>query len=203
MLALLLEKVGADKAVRIGTPEIWRAAVAGLSDPRDNQKHQPPVALLPEAERHGLEAALLSNAHAQHEELKQLLDASSDHWGFEDSVYRFYHQSFKVFWLQQRTDCLLSDRPLHPWFLEIVRRGTVKEFATSDNDRWTSWRGPSSRRFFTRGSFSRWPSVMPSWRLLRDRCQAVTPHCCTCINSDDSRRPGLAALTAFRRMIET
>jgi hypothetical protein len=24
---------------------------------------------------------------------------------------------------------------LHPWFLEIVRRGTGKEFATSDNDR--------------------------------------------------------------------
>jgi len=42
------------------------------------------VSLLPEAERHVLEAALLANAHAQHEALRALLDASSDHWSFED-----------------------------------------------------------------------------------------------------------------------
>lgn len=32
MLALLLENVGVDKAVRLGDPEIWQAAVAELSD---------------------------------------------------------------------------------------------------------------------------------------------------------------------------
>lgn len=30
LLALLLENVGADAAVRLGNPEMWRAAVAGL-----------------------------------------------------------------------------------------------------------------------------------------------------------------------------
>ena len=30
MLALLLENVGADAAVRLGDPEVWRAAVAEL-----------------------------------------------------------------------------------------------------------------------------------------------------------------------------
>lgn len=30
MLGLLLENVGADAAVRIGSPEVWRAAVADL-----------------------------------------------------------------------------------------------------------------------------------------------------------------------------
>ena len=30
MLALLLENVGADEAVRIGDPDVWRAAVADL-----------------------------------------------------------------------------------------------------------------------------------------------------------------------------
>ena len=30
VLALLLELVGADKAVRFGKPEVWRAAVAKL-----------------------------------------------------------------------------------------------------------------------------------------------------------------------------
>jgi hypothetical protein len=32
MLALLLENVGADQAVRLGDPAIWRAAVAALAD---------------------------------------------------------------------------------------------------------------------------------------------------------------------------
>ena len=32
MLALLLENVGTAQAVRIGDPDIWRAAVAELSD---------------------------------------------------------------------------------------------------------------------------------------------------------------------------
>ena len=92
---------------------------------------------------------------AQHEALKALLDASSDHWGFEDPVYRFYHQSFKVFWLQQQTDTivrrlssLLPDRPLHPWFLQIVRQGTGKEFATADNNRWTFVTRPIVEAFF-------------------------------------------------------
>ena len=32
MLALLLENVGASEAVRIGNPDVWRAAVANLPD---------------------------------------------------------------------------------------------------------------------------------------------------------------------------
>ena len=32
MLALLLENVGAQRAVQIGDPEVWRAAVAGLTE---------------------------------------------------------------------------------------------------------------------------------------------------------------------------
>jgi hypothetical protein len=155
MLALLLENVGADKAVGLGEASVWRAAVAALDKGHQDHKTEVPADLPPETSRDALEAALLSTAHAQHEALKQLLDASSDHWGFEDPVYRFYHQSFKVFWLQQRTDTivqrlsgLLPGRPLHPWFLEIVRRGTGKEFATSDNDRWTLVTRPIVEAFF-------------------------------------------------------
>ena len=95
MLALLLENVGADKAVRLGHASTWRSAVAALNEEHEDQDAEAPV--LPEAERHALETALLVNVHAQHEALKALLDASSDHRGFEDPVYRFYHQSFKVF----------------------------------------------------------------------------------------------------------
>jgi hypothetical protein len=155
MLALLLENVGADKAVRIGKASVWRAAVAALNNDHKDQEAESPVGLLPEAERHALEAALLGGVREQREALKALLDASSDHWGFEDPVYRFYHQSLKVFWLQQQTEKivrqlsgLLPDRPLHPWFLQIVRQGTGKEFTTADNDRWTLVTRPIVEAFF-------------------------------------------------------
>ncbi len=155
MLGLLLENVGADQVVRLGNPDVWRAAVAELNDGREGQEQEPLTRLLPEAERHAFEAALLASLRAQREALNALLDASSGHWGVEDPVYRFYHQSFKVFWLQQRTDTivqrlsgLLPDRRLHPWFLEIIRHGTGKEFATSDNDRWTLRTRPIVEAFF-------------------------------------------------------
>jgi hypothetical protein len=32
LLGLLLELVGADRAVRLGEPSVWRAAIAGLPD---------------------------------------------------------------------------------------------------------------------------------------------------------------------------
>ena len=32
MLALLLENIGADRAVRLGDPRVWRAAIAALGD---------------------------------------------------------------------------------------------------------------------------------------------------------------------------
>lgn len=155
MLALLLENVGTDKAVRIGNPDTWRAALAGWTGEREGQEDTPHARLLAEAERGALEAALLANVHAQYEALETLLAASSDHWGFEDPVYRFYHHSFKVFRLQQQTEAivrqlsgLLPDCPLHPWFLEIVRQGTGKEFATSDTSRWTPVTRPILEAFF-------------------------------------------------------
>lgn len=156
MLALLLENVGADEAVRLGDPSVWRAAVAALdNDDQDTKSETRPADLSPETSRHALEAALLARMQAQHEALKALLHASSDHWGFEDPVCRFYHQSFKVFWLQRQTEAivqrlssLLPDRPLHPWFLEIVRQGTGLEFSTSDNSRWTLVTRPIVEAFF-------------------------------------------------------
>jgi hypothetical protein len=33
LLGLLLENVGADRAVRLGDPEVWRAAIAALDKP--------------------------------------------------------------------------------------------------------------------------------------------------------------------------
>src|SRR2546425_11665631 len=58
MLALLLENVGADRAVRLGKASVWRATVAALNNEHEDQEAGAPVRLA-EAERHALEAALL------------------------------------------------------------------------------------------------------------------------------------------------
>ena len=52
------------------------------------------------------------------------------HCGYEDSVYRFYHQSFKVYALQDKTtdivaalQSLAPDRPMNDWFMQIIGEG--------------------------------------------------------------------------------
>ena len=71
---------------------------------------------------------LLQNIKAQSPRLEELFAQVEDHWGMEDGIYRFYHQSFKVYRLQHLTEeicrslaALLPDRPMNPWFLEIVK----------------------------------------------------------------------------------
>ncbi len=71
------------------------------------------------------------------------MDKISGEWGYEDGLYRFYHQSHKVFRLHRNTERiveslqqLLPDRPLNQWFQLIVSEGTGKQFDSSDNDNW-------------------------------------------------------------------
>ncbi|MDO8429947.1 MAG: hypothetical protein Q7S73_01095 [bacterium] len=84
---------------------------------------------------------LLRNIKKNLPRLEQLLDESSRL--SEDFIYRFYHQSFKVYHLQGITEEmvvaleeLLLGRKLNSWFLEIVKGGTGKKFTTADNFRW-------------------------------------------------------------------
>jgi hypothetical protein len=84
-----------------------------------------------------------------------LLARNSDHWGYEDPVYRFYHQSFKVYFLQQQTEAIVAalaelapDRPLNRWFVEIVALGTGREFGIEENARWTEVTRPIVEAFF-------------------------------------------------------
>jgi hypothetical protein len=108
-----------------------------------------------EGRREG-ERLLLRNLHERERDLRASLEASSDHWGYEDPVYRFYHQSFKVYWLQERTRSLAAllqelspnGKPLDSWFVEIVREGTGKEFVPEDNARWAEATRPIVEAFF-------------------------------------------------------
>ena len=86
------------------------------------------------------EEALLQSLRRDRRKLEELLARCSDHWGYEDPVYRFYHQSFKVYGLQQSTrsivqrlQALAPDFPLNPWFVQIVESGTGKVFQHEDS----------------------------------------------------------------------
>ena len=83
--------------------------------------------------REAEEKKLLSAAKRKLPELKALLASVSDHWGYEDPIYRFYHVSFKVVRARTATlkivETLQSLAPhlqLNPYFLEIMAEGTAK-----------------------------------------------------------------------------
>jgi len=98
---------------------------------------------------------LFRNLKASLPELEKLLETSSSHWGYEDPVYRFYHQSFKVYYLQETTleivsklKALAPERPLNDWFLGIVAEGTGKTFSFEDNKDWLRITRPILEAFF-------------------------------------------------------
>jgi hypothetical protein len=101
------------------------------------------------------EAALLLNLRLYGTEIDELLAKISDHWRYEDPVYRFYHQSFKVYGLQETTSAVVAllqelspETALNSWFLEIVAAGTGKEFRLEDNRNWTEVTRPILEAFF-------------------------------------------------------
>jgi len=98
---------------------------------------------------------LLRNIKERLPELEELLARIEDHWGIEDSFYRFYHQSFKVYHLQQTTEeigkilqSLLPGHSMNRWFSEIVAQGTGREFEMSHNQDWLRHTRPIVEAFF-------------------------------------------------------
>lgn len=86
--------------------------------------------------------------------LEALLAEVSVHWAYEDGLYRFYHQSFKVYGLQSLTlqmvealRGLAPERDLHPYFAELLSQGTGVTFAPEHNARWTSVTRPIVEAF--------------------------------------------------------
>lgn len=101
------------------------------------------------------EEALVRALRARQSELTALLEQCSSHWGFEDPIYRFYHQSYKVYSLQDQTarivgmlESLAPERPLNPWFRQIVKQGTGKAFQQEHNAEWTHITRPILEAFF-------------------------------------------------------
>jgi hypothetical protein len=98
---------------------------------------------------------LFSNLKDSLPALKKLLEECRSHWGYEDPIYRLYHQSFKVYGLQDTTtrivtalQALAPARRMHPWFLQIVADGTGKHFELEHNRRWLEVTRPIVEAFF-------------------------------------------------------
>ena len=106
-------------------------------------------------EKQAEEVKLLAAIGKELSRLEELLRSVNSEWAYEDSIYRFYHQSFKVFGLQGLTENIVEalrglapHLPLNPWFTEIASEGTGKEFSVEINQRWTEATRPIVEAFF-------------------------------------------------------
>jgi len=98
---------------------------------------------------------LFKNLQAQLPALEKLLAQCSNHWGYEDPIYRFYHHSCKVYGLQEQTvrivqalQALAPQLQLNDQFTQIVKAGTGKIFKNADNRNWDSITRPILEAFF-------------------------------------------------------
>jgi len=108
-----------------------------------------------EEKRRTAELLLLKNLRAEKQSLENLLASCNDHWGYEDPIYRFYHQSFKVFFLQESTKsivsalrALLPEQPINEWFEKIVNDGLGQSFTDQTNENWLAEVRPVLEAFF-------------------------------------------------------
>lgn len=98
---------------------------------------------------------LFDNLKAALPELEALMEHCDSRWGYEDPIYRFYHQSFKVYGVQQTTESIVDalqalapDRELNARFVQIVDDGTGLTFESEHNARWAEVVRPIVEAFF-------------------------------------------------------
>lgn len=91
------------------------------------------------------QAEVLASIKAKLPQLEALLQDYQSENGYENFVYRFYHQSFKVYWYQETMqetlvlfrEILPKGKKFCPYFEEIVNAGVGIEFDQSHNQNWT------------------------------------------------------------------
>lgn len=91
-------------------------------------------------------------------ELEEILTEVNGHWQYEDLIYRFYHCSYKVFWIQNETqkmlDVLEKLKPdekceFNDFFKQILIEGTGKQFhSDTTNKNWLAEIRPMLEAFF-------------------------------------------------------
>ena len=108
-----------------------------------------------EEKRRQEETKLLANIKDAMPRLEELWQQANSHWGYEDPIYRFYHQSMKVYGVQNQTaeivkalQDLAPHLPLNPWFTQIVDEGNAEQFSPEVNQRWLEATRPILEAFF-------------------------------------------------------
>lgn len=102
---------------------------------------------------------LLTNIKSRLPELTALYNEMCEHWQYEDPLYRFYYQSYKVYYLQNNTQRIVSalrslspadqSLPLNATFGEIIAAGASGvQFELSHNEHWTMHTRPFVEAFF-------------------------------------------------------
>ena len=106
-----------------------------------------------QAENDALRNKLIPNIKARFLELAEVLKDVS--WREEDSFYRYYYQSFKVYQLQHATlqivkalKSILPERELNKTFIQIVSEGTGKEWELDHNKEWSKHTRPILEAFY-------------------------------------------------------
>jgi hypothetical protein len=88
--------------------------------------------------------------------LEKLLEKISSHWHYEDLIYRFYHQSYKVFHIQSDTiEIVEALKKLAPNgvvfnsdYERIYQEGTGKMFKSKYNSNWHKHTRPMLEAYF-------------------------------------------------------
>jgi hypothetical protein len=110
-----------------------------------------------------LEKILLDNIHEQLPQLQDLLDRDNSPFGhgYENSLYKYYSQSLKVFGYQTKTlEIVNMLRAIAPdgrgfcsMFTEFVWLGTGHEFQLEDNHHWIERTAPLVQAYFHARNF--------------------------------------------------
>ena len=111
-----------------------------------NEKYEKALAKIKAAaeKRHALAKLLLANIKSELDTIDKL--AFSFEKAETEFIYRFYHQSFKVFGYKELIRYTIpileklapESQPLNAWYREIVEHGLAQEFSDSTNKNWLS-----------------------------------------------------------------
>lgn len=107
--------------------------------------------------RQKLGEELLQNIKKRLPELEKLLEEVTGHWEMEDYIYRFYHNSFKVYYIQDATlkivDALKKLAPegtiteFNEMFEQILKEGTGMVWNSKHNEDWLKHTRPMVEAF--------------------------------------------------------
>lgn len=94
------------------------------------------------SQRYEYEQQLLTAISKNKQRIYKLQQTSHNLWGGEDAIYRFYHESFKTYRIQDLSKSIINlikdllPLELNKMLLKIIEEGTGKEFNFNSPNSW-------------------------------------------------------------------